>query len=90
MANSYGNPFCKLKKAAAPIIAPLSVHNPGRGVKTGTSIISFILFLKRLFAATPPPKMTPLALLSKTAFLVFRIRQSTIASWKAKEYSVVW
>ena len=80
MSNCNGNPFLRLKNAAAPIIAPLSVQSGARGTKTGMSITSFILFLKRLLAATPPPRITDLLLVSRTACLVFLIRQSTIAS----------
>src|SRR6185436_13055579 len=86
------SPASNRRAPAAPIIAPLSVHNPGRGTINGILNVSAsapIRSRRQLFAATPPPRMIERAPTSFAARAVFVASTSTTESWNPHASSAV-
>src|SRR6185436_6911507 len=67
------------KNAAAPIIAPLSVHKRGGGTMSGRPIRLLISSRSARFAATPPPRSTLSTACSAAARATFSASMSVIA-----------
>ena len=77
-------PASNRRAPAAPIIAPLSVHRPGRGTTSGiprASASPASRARRAEFAATPPPSTMPRAPTSSAARIVFVVSTSTTESW---------
>ena len=84
-ADSGATASSRWRKAAAPIIAALSVQRAGSGMKTGTGEVSRTASRRRLLAATPPATSsaaTPSRSATRAA-----LRESTSATDSSKAWA---